>query len=281
MGVYEEETAMSFLEQGEGTTTKDTNHGKNWGVWKGMNRMHNHWEKTTHAVLVVGWGENHDQGKYWIVKNSWGPNWGEKGYFRIKRGVDSCAIESMSVAANPVVGSDSYFMERAESLGEDVNEAKFEPMKAKRSERDDDSEGHNDLGDSLDSGVAAAEKETLAQPVQDDIVGTNEVPLKQVVAPPVDNIYIDQYGVVRVKDDKREHRNLERVQRTAQRGWYGKLVNGLSSGQTLNDLERKQAIGEYGNGNSAPFQYNSEALENEESDLSTLESLDGSAWSRR
>merc|ERR1711918_55822 len=98
--------------------------------------------------------------------------------------------ESMSVAANPVVGSDSYFMERAESLGDDVNEAKFEPMKAKRSERDDDSEGHNDLGDSLDSGVAAAEKETLAQPVQDDIVGTNEEPLKQVVAPPVDNIYM-------------------------------------------------------------------------------------------
>jgi len=36
-----------------------------------------------HAVLVVGWD---DADQAWIVKNSWGPNWGEEGYFRIKWG---------------------------------------------------------------------------------------------------------------------------------------------------------------------------------------------------
>lgn len=33
-----------------------------------------------HAVLLVGYN---DDGKYFIVKNSWGPGWGEGGYFRI------------------------------------------------------------------------------------------------------------------------------------------------------------------------------------------------------
>jgi len=33
-----------------------------------------------HAVVVVGWS---DAGQYFIVKNSWGPDWGEGGFFRI------------------------------------------------------------------------------------------------------------------------------------------------------------------------------------------------------
>ena len=31
--------------------------------------------------------------RYWIVANSWGLTWGDKGFFQIQKGVDACGIE--------------------------------------------------------------------------------------------------------------------------------------------------------------------------------------------
>ncbi|GLT80076.1 hypothetical protein SLA2020_515360 [Shorea laevis] len=42
-----------------------------------------------HGVTIVGYGTAKDSTKYWLVKNSWGKYWGEKGYMRIKRDVDA------------------------------------------------------------------------------------------------------------------------------------------------------------------------------------------------
>lgn len=47
--------------------------------------------RLNHAVLVVGYG-NDDSKDYWIVKNSWGASWGEKGYFRLAKGSNKCGI---------------------------------------------------------------------------------------------------------------------------------------------------------------------------------------------
>lgn len=51
-----------------------------------------------HAVLLVGYGRDpRTRLDYWIIKNSWGVDWGEEGYFRIQRGVNMCGVSSYAV----------------------------------------------------------------------------------------------------------------------------------------------------------------------------------------
>lgn len=50
-------------------------------------------DKHNHAVAIVGSGHDADANMdYWLVRNSWGPEWGDGGYIKMQRGVNMCCI---------------------------------------------------------------------------------------------------------------------------------------------------------------------------------------------
>lgn len=50
-----------------------------------------------HAVNIVGYGEENGV-KFWKLRNSWGEDWGEKGYFRLERGKDVLGLSQYVVS---------------------------------------------------------------------------------------------------------------------------------------------------------------------------------------
>ncbi|XP_077553626.1 cathepsin B-like [Haemaphysalis longicornis] len=53
-----------------------------------------------HSIKILGWGTENGT-PYWLVANSWNPDWGDNGYFKILRGQYECGIEEEVLAGIP------------------------------------------------------------------------------------------------------------------------------------------------------------------------------------
>ena len=85
----------------------ETGEGERMMKQKGIR---NDFERVDHAVMVVGWATDPDsKAKHWIVKNSYGSDWGENGYFRIPLGGDKDGITSLTSSAIPILAGADYF----------------------------------------------------------------------------------------------------------------------------------------------------------------------------
>lgn len=60
------------------------------------------WAFLTHSTMIVGYGEE-DGEKFWLVRNSYGPGWGDNGNFKVRRGQNDFGCEAESSAATPIL----------------------------------------------------------------------------------------------------------------------------------------------------------------------------------
>lgn len=78
---------------------------------------------TNHAVAIVGFGTDHTAegpcSKYWLIKNSWGTEWGEGGFFRLCR-EDMHMPEGMcNVRSEPMIAMKEAKKKKEEEEGTD------------------------------------------------------------------------------------------------------------------------------------------------------------------
>jgi len=75
------------------------------GVFDGCDAKEN--VDINHVVQLVGYGTDPKNGDYWLVRNSWGPKYGENGYIRLSRsakaacGVDKTPLDGTGCAGGP------------------------------------------------------------------------------------------------------------------------------------------------------------------------------------
>lgn len=84
---------MQYGSVGCGVAADDSFQDYTGGVFEGSGAT-----QVDHDVILIGW---EDSTQSWILRNSWGPDWGEQGYMRIKYGVNKVGDEAVWAVKTP------------------------------------------------------------------------------------------------------------------------------------------------------------------------------------
>lgn len=62
------------------------------GIYKSTDMKEGKKMNPNHAVVIAGYGVDLDAEEYWIIRNSWGKDWAESGYFQLSVNSPICGI---------------------------------------------------------------------------------------------------------------------------------------------------------------------------------------------
>jgi len=88
----EEECARAIAENGPLANAVDANTASFMYYTAGIYDDPDCKKNVDHGIAIVGYGVDDTNNPFWVLKNSWGWNWGENGYIRIARGKDLCGV---------------------------------------------------------------------------------------------------------------------------------------------------------------------------------------------
>ncbi len=82
------------------------------------------YSSVNHAIALVGWD---DEERVWILRNSWGENWGEDGYMRIEYQSARGALEAVYLHYNPWTGVDHQIV-NTQDINAGVDTSGIQPV---------------------------------------------------------------------------------------------------------------------------------------------------------
>lgn len=87
-------------------------------------------DRIDHEVLIFGWDDTLGDHGCWLIKNSWGIDWGDEGIMKLPYGCNNIGFAASWVLARPAEGLDAPLIAKLKGLDQ-LNELKafYPPMK--------------------------------------------------------------------------------------------------------------------------------------------------------
>jgi len=68
------------------------------------------------VVKILGWDSSPDGSGFWIIENSWGPDWGENGFAQVQSGGETMLdYYAIGFATYPYTMADYYAQQEAQA----------------------------------------------------------------------------------------------------------------------------------------------------------------------